>query len=151
MTKWLEPREQDAWRLWLETTSRVLVELDERLQASSGLASTDYEILVMLSEAPEHMVRMSELADLVLVSRSRLTYRVDRLVDRGLVVREECPDDKRGLNAHLTPDGFGLLKAAAPGHVADVRELLVDHVRHDELDVVTQILQRILDGLNSET
>ncbi len=147
MTNWLSPDEQRMFRQWLAIATRALDTFDARLQARSGLAITDYEILVHLSEAPGRKLRMSELAGSVFISRSRLTYRVDRMVERGLVVREEAHDDKRGLNARLTDEGFDALVAAAPGHVEDVREVLFDRVTPEELPIVSRVLQRMIDGL----
>ncbi len=143
MTSWLTRDEQVAWRAFLHGTSRLFERLDGELQSRSGLASTDYEILVFLSEADDHRLRMSELADSVLVSRSRLTYRVDQLARRGLVVREACEEDARGMNARLTDEGFALLESAAPGHVDDVRRLLIDAIPPDRLAFFTELFQTI--------
>ncbi len=104
----------------------MLDRLDADLRAAHGIGLADYEILVQLSEAPAHSLRMSELADRTLVSRSRLTHRVDRLTDAGLVSRAPCPTDRRGLFAVLSDDGLRLLEQAAPTHVAGVRRYVID-------------------------
>ncbi len=133
MTRWLSSEEQVAWRSFLFGVNRLLEHLDHSLQEHHGVPLTDYEILVFLSEAPRRRLRMSELADQVLVSRSKLTYRVDRLVERGLVVRSQVAADRRGLYAELTDAGMDLLDEAARTHVADVRDRLMDHIPPDGL------------------
>jgi DNA-binding MarR family transcriptional regulator len=96
----------------------------DRDMAPFGLTLADYEVLVHLSEAPDQQLRMAELADLALMSRSRLTYRVDRLVRKGLVDRRPCETDRRGAFAVITAEGQDLLRRAAPIHVLGVRKYL---------------------------
>lgn len=132
MTEWLGADEQVAWRDFMYGVHRVLEQLDQTLQESHGIRLTDYEILVFLSEATGRRLRMSELADSVLVSRSRLTYRVDRLVEQGYVTRSEASDDRRGLYAQLTDEGLELLMQAAQTHVDDVRTHLMNHIDPDD-------------------
>jgi DNA-binding MarR family transcriptional regulator len=130
---WLDAEEQRTWRTVLRHSVLMLDRLDADLRSEHGIALADYEILVQLSEAPEQRLRMSELADRALVSRSRLTHRVDRLADGGLVSRLPCPSDRRGMFAVLSPKGRKLLEAAAPTHVAGVRRYVID-----PLDTTTQ-------------
>ncbi|HEY5153706.1 MAG TPA: MarR family transcriptional regulator, partial [Acidimicrobiales bacterium] len=104
-TRWLDADQQQAWRTILRHHVLTLDRLDADLQAGHQIDLADYEILVRLSEAAEGRVRMSELARLSLVSRSRLTHRVDRLEAGGWVVRRPCPTDRRGMNAELTIEG----------------------------------------------
>lgn len=132
-----------AWRSFLFGVNRLLEHLDHSLQEHHGIPLTDYEILVFLSEAPRRRLRMSELADQVLVSRSRLTYRVDRLVERGLVVRSEVADDRRGLYAELTEAGGRLLAEAAKTHVEDVRTRLMDHIGPGELEGFSRLWKTV--------
>jgi len=101
-------------------------QLSVDLQNQHDLTLADYEILVQLSEHPERRLRMSELADATLASRSRLTHQVDRLVKRGYVERQECELDRRGSFAALTDAGWKAIEAAAPDHVESVRAYLVD-------------------------
>lgn len=103
----------------------------------------------MLSTAPSNRLRMSELAEQVLVSRSRLTYRVDRLAELDYVTRQECEDDRRGLFAILTDNGAKALAAAAPGHVNDIRSWLWSLVDPEERAVLTQVLARVDDNLST--
>ena len=125
---WLDEDEQQAWRLLLRVTLTLVDRLDEELRREHRLSLGDYEILAHLSSEPDHRLRMRDLADRALVSRSRLTHTVDRLVERGFVRRERCQDDRRGVTAVLRPDGLAQLEAAAQTHVAGVRRLLVDQL-----------------------
>src|SRR5690606_32684985 len=111
------------------------------------LTLADYEILAHLSEAPDDRLRMSELADAALVSRSRLTHRVDRLAARGLVAREACPTDKRGTFAVLTPAGRSTIVATAPTHVEGVRRYLVNRLDPDLLTAVGEGLGQVADAV----
>lgn len=125
-TQWLDAEEQVTWRTWLRHSMLMFDRLDAELRREHRIGLADYEILVQLSEAPDHSLRMNELADQALVSRSRLTHRVDRLVEAGLVERQPCPTDRRGLFAVLSPAGLALLRVAAPTHVAGVRRYAID-------------------------
>lgn len=127
-TRWLSEDEQQTWRSFL-TASRLLWDRVERqLQQGAGLPHAYYEILVRLSEAPERTLRMSQLASTSLSSRSRLSHAVARMEEAGWVQRRPCPSDRRGQLAELTDAGWARLQEAAPGHVAEVRELLFDRL-----------------------
>jgi DNA-binding MarR family transcriptional regulator len=126
MTRWLNDDEQRAWRAWIEASNLLNHRLSADLQRQHDITLADYEILVQLSEHPERRMRMSELADATLSSRSRLSHQVDRLVKRGFVERQECELDKRGSFAALTDHGWKAIVTAAPDHVTSVREHLVD-------------------------
>lgn len=144
MTKWLTKEQQHVWRLWLEVTQRQITEIDDDLQDHSGLTMSDYEILVTLSESPDHEARMSELAHRAIISRSRLTYRVDRMVDKGFVTRADAGHDRRGVVAKLTDEGMDFLEASAPKHVAKVQELLFEHLDADDLSALQCILDKLV-------
>lgn len=145
MTKWLTETEQTAWRLWLDVTQRLFIAFEDDLQATTDLTMSDYEILVTLSESPDHQARMSELADRALISRSRLTYRVDRLVKKGFIVRADAGTDRRGVVARLTDDGLRHLQEAAPSHVASVQQRLFDHLSDADVAALTGILSKLAD------
>lgn len=145
MTKWLTKEQQHVWRLWLEVTQRQTQAIDDDLQATSDLTLSDYEILVTLSESPDHEARMSELADRAIISRSRLTYRVDRMVKKGFVVRMDAGTDRRGVIAKLTEEGMRHLVVAAPQHVDKVQQLLFEHLDSDELKALSSILDKLVD------
>lgn len=124
-TGWLTPREQEIWRRLLAAQCQLRERLDKDLQSATGLTLGDYDVLVHLSEAPGRSLRMSELAERVLLSRSGLTRRIDGLARNKLVVREVCEEDGRGMMATLTPAGYERLQHAAPVHVQSVRRYLV--------------------------
>ncbi|WP_448613855.1 MarR family winged helix-turn-helix transcriptional regulator [Modestobacter sp. URMC 112] len=127
-TRWLDAEEQRAWRAWLYSTQLLQERLDRELTRGTGISHAYYEILVQLSEAPERRMRMSQLADLSLSSRSRLSHAVTRLEERGWIRRQVCPEDGRGQLAVLTDEGFAALEAAAPVHVESVRTHLFDQL-----------------------
>ncbi len=145
----LTARQHTAWRTFLSAKVRLADRLDHELQTRSNLALTDYEILLALSEAPSHRLRMSDLAREVLVSRSRLTYRIDRLAETSYVAREECEDDRRGLWAILTEVGKNALDSARPGFERDLGQLLFDQMNEQELYVLEQVMSRVKDKLGS--
>jgi DNA-binding MarR family transcriptional regulator len=146
MPRWLDAEEQAAWRALLEATSRLFDELERRLQREAGLSHADYEVLVRLSEAPGRRMRMSELAEQALVSRSRLSHAVNRLEARGLLQREACDTDRRGTYAVLTDEGFARLEQIAPAHVDDVRRLLFDHLTAGQVHALGEIYRAVIDG-----
>lgn len=142
-------RQQELWRIFLSANVQLMDRLDHELQQRSNLNLTDFEILSVLSEAPDHRLRMSDLAREVLVSRSRLTYRVDRLAEVDFVSREECEDDRRGLWAILTPIGAAALESARDGHYRDIETWFFDLMDEDEIPVMARVMSRIDDRLNS--
>ncbi len=148
--KWLDDEEQRTWRIWLRHSLLLFDRLDAELRHGHGVGLADYEILVQLSEAPEHRLRMSELASQALVSRSRLTHRVDRLVADGLVERRPCPTDRRGLFAVLSPRGEELLSQAAPTHVNGVRRYAIDPLSADTRRAMTEELVAPLADLEAQ-
>lgn len=118
---WLDAKEMRAWRILVGATHSLMTTLDAELVAAHDLTLGDYEVFVCLSEAPDGRLRMAELAELLGLSPSGLTRRLDRLTRQGLVARERCPSDRRGTFAVLTPDGRARLEEAAPTHVFGVR------------------------------
>src|SRR5512144_1035334 len=125
-TRWLAADEQRVWRAFLEATRLLFDALDRQVQHDAGMPHAYYEILVRLSEAPDRALRMTELADATLSSRSRLSHAVSRLEEAGWVRRESCPSDRRGAFAVLTDEGVAALAAAAKRHVEAVRTYLFD-------------------------
>lgn len=123
---WLDPEEMRAWRTYIEASDRLQGVLNRSLQTKHGLTMDDYRILVFLSEAPDRSLRMSEIAEGIVASRSKLTHQIRRLEESGLVQREVCSSDKRGVFAILTDEGLRRLRNAAPDHVADVRKHMID-------------------------
>ena len=146
-TRWLTDDEQRTWRAFLGATRQVFEELDRELQRDAGIPHTYYTILVVLSEAPDRTLRMSQLADATGSSRSRLSHAVARLEGSGWVRRLSCPDDRRGALATLTGEGLAALAAAAPGHVAGVRRHLFDRLTPEQVDQLRRISESVL-GFN---
>jgi DNA-binding MarR family transcriptional regulator len=124
---WLTPAEQRAWRAHLAAHKLLEHRLDRELQ-EFGLSLNDYEILVNLSESPERRMRMSDLASATIQSRSRLSHQISRMEAKDLVVREICPDDRRGTFAVLTEHGWETMRRVAPHHVAGVRRHFMDRL-----------------------
>jgi DNA-binding MarR family transcriptional regulator len=146
--RWLDVDEQKAWRVWLYSAQLLMDRLDRELTHQTGISHAYYEILVALSEAPGRMMRMSELADRCLSSRSRLSHAVSRLEERGWVRRQVCPEDGRGQLAVLTDDGFEALEAAAPVHVEGVRTHLFDQLRPEQVAAMRDIGATLLRHLD---
>ncbi|MBE1588411.1 MarR family winged helix-turn-helix transcriptional regulator [Nonomuraea angiospora] len=147
MTRWLNDDEQRAWRAF-GLASRLLTDRLERdLLAGAGMPPTYYELLVLLSEAPERTMRMSELAHWTNSKPSRISHAVNKLEEKGWVRREHCVDDRRGWLAVLTDDGLAALRATAPRHVASVREHLIDLLTPEQLRQLEDISQVLLDHL----
>lgn len=131
--RWLDDDEQAAWRAFLTAGKLLFDQLDQELQDGAGMPHSYYEVLVVLSETPDRMLRMTELADRLLWSRSRLSHAVNRLEEKGWVTRQACPTDQRGAYAVLTDEGFDVLRDAAPGHVEGVRTHLFDQLTPDQV------------------
>jgi DNA-binding MarR family transcriptional regulator len=140
---WLDDLEMQAWRSLLSAHSKLMSRLDAELQASQGMSVSDYGVLVQLSEAEGGHMRMSELADRLLLSPSGLTRRLDGLVRAGFVNRTRCPTDRRGAFAVLTDAGRARLEQAAPDHVEQVRRHFVDRLTRDQLKALVDALDQV--------
>jgi DNA-binding MarR family transcriptional regulator len=148
MTRWLSEDQQRDWRSWITANLLIRDRLGRDLQEECGLTLADYEIMVRLSEAPGRRLRMSELAQVTLSSRSRLSHQIDRMQKAGYVDREECADDRRGYFAVLTDEGFRTLEQAAPKHVESVRRRLVDVLTPEEFAEFGRLNQKLVDALD---
>lgn len=145
--RWLSEDEQRSWRAFIAVLLLLPDQLSRDLQRSHGLTHADYEILVHLSEAPERRRRMTELARATLSSKSRLSHQISRLEDANLVQRYPCEDDRRGFWASLTDHGWEVLVAAAPDHVASVREHLVDVLTPEQFAALGASCKTVADRL----
>jgi DNA-binding MarR family transcriptional regulator len=145
--RWLTADEQDAWRAYLASSRLLVHALDRQLTAAAGLSFVEYEVLVVLSEAPGRRMRMRDLAGATLSTRSGTTRTVIRLEQAGWVRRVECSDDRRGTEAELTHAGMAKLRAAAPGHVAAVRAHLFDLVTPRQVAQLRAVSTRMRDHL----
>lgn len=133
----------DAWRAFLRAHARVIRKLERELQDDERLTLTDYDVLVQLARAEDRRMRMSELADGLLLSRSGATRLVDRLVAEGLVERVMCDTDRRGQWASLTDAGFDRLRRATPTHLRGVSEHFLSQLSDDDVASLRRILAPI--------
>lgn len=143
---WLSDEQQVSWRAFLEGAARLTEALNRDLEGDSGLSLNEYEVLVQLSENSSWTMRMSHLADGLAHSRSRVTHTVRRLEERGLVARESCAIDGRGVNAVLTDAGYAVLVDAAPKHVSSVRRHLIDVLTEEQLVVLGAAMVRVAEA-----
>jgi DNA-binding MarR family transcriptional regulator len=141
--RWLDASEQAVWRAYLDVSRLMNERLQRQLVSDSTMSLAEYEILVQLSESDGRTLRMAELADRVVNSRSRLTHTVSRLEQRGLVQRQPCPDDGRGVLCILTDEGFAVLEAAAPGHVEAVRSGMFDPLTTQDVASLGSVMDKI--------
>jgi DNA-binding MarR family transcriptional regulator len=144
--RWLNEDEQQAWRATVGLAQLLIRQLDRDLNVH-GLNSHDYEILVELSEAPDHRMRMTELADATSQSRSRLSHQITRMENRGLVRRDDCEGDKRGTFTVLTADGMAAIERVAPDHVENVRRHFIDRLTPGQLEQIRDSFEPIVDYL----
>lgn len=146
---WLSDDEQRVWRGYLQLSGLLTEHLDRELRRDAGIPHTYYQVLAMLSEAPDRCLRMTELAAVVWASPSRMSHAVDRLQEAGWVDREPAPGDKRGQVARLTDAGFAKLTSAAPGHAAAVRAILFEPLSPQLLAAFGEVCARALDRLGA--
>lgn len=148
--RWLTEAEQRDWRAFVSVLNLLPTQFERDLQQTHGLSMSDYEILVRLSESPDRSMRMSELAEFTLASRSRLTHQIDRLAEEGLVTRRACDSDRRGFLAVMTEKGWETLVQAAPDHVESVRQRLMDTITPEQFHELGVISRAILNALAPE-
>jgi DNA-binding MarR family transcriptional regulator len=146
---WLTDDEQATWRAYLASVHLLDAALDRQLRRDAGMPLTYYAILVELSEAPDGEVRMSELADALRYSASRLAHAVGSMEDAGWVRRDPCHTG-RGHVAVLTPAGRQAIGTAAPAHVAEVRRLVFDRLTPSQVRVLRSVCESLIDGLDEE-
>jgi DNA-binding MarR family transcriptional regulator len=144
---WLDEQQQRSWRAYLVGTTLLMDRLDRELREQHQLSLPEYEILVRLSEADGDRLRMATLADSLSHSRSRVTHTVSRMEAAGLVVRDACLSDGRGVEAVMTDQGRRALVEASPTHVAGVRRMLVDLAGSDDFEAVGRVFDAVTDAL----
>jgi DNA-binding MarR family transcriptional regulator len=147
--RWLNPREMKAWRAYIMGSRRLLEALDSDLDGHD-LTMADYEVMAQLSEAPGRRIRMSELADLAMLSKSRLSHRMKVMEKAGWVRREECTEDRRGYWAVMTDKGMKAIVAAAPSHVESVRRRFIDQLSVKEQEALSGIFSHVTEELRSQ-
>jgi DNA-binding MarR family transcriptional regulator len=148
--KWLSDEELAAWVRFVAVVELLPGVLDSQLRRDADLTNFDYYVLAMLSEAPERTLRMTELAARTNATLPRLSHVVRRLEDRGLIERAACPWDGRATNARLTEAGWQKLEETAPGHVATVREHVIDALSPEQIGQLTDIAEALLRKLDPD-
>lgn len=149
MTNWLNETEQRAWRALVALMMVELPKLESTFR-SHDLLHVEYGLLVALSESADDSLRMSDLAETANVSQSRLSHRMRRLVDRGLVEQRPCTDDGRVTYAALTASGRSLIEEVAPAHVDDVRAIVFDSLTDDQTAALADALETIVNRACAE-
>lgn len=145
--RWLDRTELAAWTNLAQMLLLLPTALDRQLRDNAGIPHAYYQILAMLSGRPDRAMRMTDLARLTGTTTTRLSHAVTSLEQRGWVERHACRTDKRGQVAHLTDAGLATLRAAAPGHVAEVRRLVFDHLTDDDVIRLRAITAKLLPAL----
>ena len=148
---WLTVEQQGVWRDWLALNAQLPAALHRQLQADSDLSLQDFDVLVQLTESADGKLRITQLAQALSWERSRFSHHYKRMESRGLVEREECPDDARGAFVVLTPVGRAAIERAAPGHARVVQDLVFASVSEEELDVVRRFVHRVLGRVEATT
>lgn len=147
-TRWLTSREEEAWRALQFMQMRLEGELARQLASESGLSYPDYVVLVALTGRRDGRMRLFELGEALGWEKSRASHHVGRMVGRGLVRKERCAEDRRGSVVIVTARGRRAIAAAAPGHVATVRRMVIDRLSPEQLDAVGTAAATILEGLD---
>lgn len=146
-TGWLSEEEMRAWLAYIDLSTLLGDYLDRQLKRDAGLPHLSYHLLSRLSAAPGRSLRLSELAERLKITRGRLSHLLDRMEERGLVSRDGDPADRRGQLAVLTGEGFEVIDAAAPGHVAAVRRAVFDHLTPEQVQQFAEIAETITGAL----
>jgi DNA-binding MarR family transcriptional regulator len=147
--RWLNEREMRAWRSYIIASRRLLEALESDL-AGHDLTMSDYEVMAQLSDAPNRRMRMSELAELAMISKSRLSHRMKVMEKAGWIKREECSEDRRGYWAVMTDKGFRAIVAAAPDHVESVRRRFIDQLSNKEQENLSSTFEHVTKELRSQ-
>ncbi|MDT0264114.1 MarR family winged helix-turn-helix transcriptional regulator [Jatrophihabitans lederbergiae] len=145
--RWLDQREERAWRSLMKMQDSLSEFIERQLRNRCGLSHADYQTLAHLSEAPDGRLRSFELGALLHWEKSRLSQHLGRMQNRGLVSRTRCLTDQRGAVIAITPEGRDLIAAAAPQHLTDVRDVLIDHLTATELEMLATIGDKVHERL----
>jgi DNA-binding MarR family transcriptional regulator len=148
--RWLTTDEQHAWRSFVRLHEKLGGRLGRLLQSDSKLSTADFQVLVHLTDVPEGRQRFLDLSHALEWEKSRVSHHIARMAKRGLVTREESPEDGRGAFVVITPAGREAIEAAAPLHVEAVRSLFLDHVTPAELTTLARISERVVERLDQE-
>ncbi|WP_103504327.1 MULTISPECIES: MarR family winged helix-turn-helix transcriptional regulator [Streptomyces] len=148
--RWLDPEQKVAWDSFIRMQEKLIGRLSRKVQSDSGMSAADFIVLASLTESDEGRMRLLDLAKRVEWEKSRMSHQVARMAKRGLVAREECPDDGRGAFILATPAGYRAIEEAAPIHVEHVRRLFVDALTPEELDTLGRISARVLTHMETQ-
>jgi DNA-binding MarR family transcriptional regulator len=148
--RWLDALEQRAWRGFLDVHAQLRARLHRELQAGSGLSLSDYDVLVHLTDVPDGRLRAFELGEGLQWEKSRVSKQVARMAKRGLVVRLDCPEDRRGAYVTLTAEGRRAIEEAAPAHVALVRRLVFEMLSPAQVRALAAISETVLEELDAQ-
>ena len=146
-TNWLDDDEMRAWIAFVSSAALVDRELDQQLKEDMGLSHLQYQILMTLNRAESGAMRMTELAERLINSKSGLTYQIGQMEKAGLVTRRQCEWSKSGVLAEITPEGRATLERAAPGHVEAVRELVIDVLTPEQRRAIADGLGKVRDRI----
>ncbi|SHE57579.1 DNA-binding transcriptional regulator, MarR family [Ferrithrix thermotolerans DSM 19514] len=146
---WLSQEQLLTWTNFLAASQLIEQRVDSQLRHDFDFSHSEYEILVRLSQAEDHTMRMGRLAQLTIINKSALTYKISNLSKKGLIDKVPCKDDARGLNVVLTKEGERLLHEIAPSHVKTVREVLIDQLSPTELEALHKISEKLLEQFSS--
>jgi DNA-binding MarR family transcriptional regulator len=149
--RWLDERQAHVWQSHRKLNQELYGVLEAQLLRDAGLSAADYTVLVPLSAAPDGVLRARELGAEIGWDRSRLSHQVSRMEKRGLVAREECSVDGRGLMVRLTEAGRNAIEGAAPGHAAATQHYFFDLLSDRELATLTEVFDRLLEHLRRTT
>lgn len=142
------PEELALWRSFFVMRRQLELTLERRLQADAGISSADFEILVSLLGAPDHQLRAGQIGDIIGWEKSRVSHQITRMENRGLVTRQECGDDARGVWVVLTADGSRAALSASRDHRDAVREYFFDVLSDEEKSSLLTISTKVLDTIN---
>ena len=132
------------WRAFLETHSTVVKYLERRMHEQHGLPLSWWDVLLQLADGPEGRLRMGELAESVLLTRSGVTRLLDRMIEAGLVLREPCPGDRRGYYAVITQEGRDTIGRVGPDHSKDAWKVFLGHITEEEAVLLGRVFKRVL-------
>jgi DNA-binding MarR family transcriptional regulator len=143
-TIWLDKTEEHAWRTFLRMHTQLMARLGRELQADSDLSMADFDVLVQLTDIADGRLRVLELAKALRWEKSRLSHHLGRMVGRGLILREDCPNDRRGSFVVITGQGREAIEAAAPRHVDTVRRLVFEAITPEQVAALAAVSEEVL-------
>jgi DNA-binding MarR family transcriptional regulator len=148
MTAELNASERETWRAFFVMRRQLELTLERRLQADAGISSADYEVLISLFEAEDKRLRAGQIGDIIGWEKSRVSHQISRMESRGLVTRQECGDDARGVWVVITSDGRRAVLEALRDRTTAIREVFFDVLTEDEVATLNAISIRVLDRIN---